>query len=306
LRSSFAKITVVVLIGASVAVLTYWLLIAQTQPIAPFDYVSLLTGLAGFVFGLYQVVEENNAKQSQKTLLLALWNSSKANIARMQQVAIQQDPTKSLPQALVGVLQQEQIHLEGLLQANHQTDLGNSPSPSHQQAISTIELIEGRDEVRAALTTFTRSAQDFIYIVGGRSRDRAYLDCLLERIKRGDIEYTRIVTGDHIREPLFDHLAELGKISNLEESNIRIGYLEEDKYGSFTVTRDGVFWALPSSTQTQLTAGVVIRSPKVASDFRAHVISLLNGEKQQKGLEFFRSICKEFLVASAAPASGNP
>lgn len=295
MKTPVTKIAVVVLIGAGVAVLGYRLFLGQAEPIEPFEYLSFLTGLAGFVFALFQVVHWEKSAEYQKAMLIGLWKSSNANIARIQQIALSQDPTRGLLQALIGVLQQEQIHLEGLLQANYQAE----PSsylllPNHASPEASIELIEGREEVRNALTALTASAQGYIYIVGGRSRDREYLDCLLNRVKRGDIEYTRIVTGDHIREPLFEHLASLGSLRSDDDSNIKIGYLDEDKYGSFTVTRDGVFWALPSSTQTQLTSGVIIHSSKVASDFRAHVITLLGGQKEPKDLEFFRSICKEF------------
>lgn len=307
MNTPWAKIAITTVIGIAVATLGAKLLLGQTKPIEPFDYFSFLTALAAFGFSLYQVVQESTAKDAQRRILLSLLESANANIARVHQFSLRQDPSKNVSELLVGVLQQEQVHIAGLLKSLHKTEasvVDTEPAISHE---AVIELFDGHDEVRAALKDLTNQAKDFIYIVGGRSRDKEYLDCLLTRLRRGDLEHMRVVTGNHIRAPLYNHLVALEGLRTADESfRVQICYLEEDKYGSFTVTRDSVFWALPSSTETELTSGVRINSAKIASDLRAHVVALSAGQREPKDIEFFRTICREFWPNGIRPAANPP
>lgn len=294
MTTSGPKIIVTVILGVAVTVLGLVLLLRQAEAIKAFDYLSFLTGLAGFVFSLYQVVQEAAAKETQRKLLASLVASTEGNIARLHDFSLKQDPGKNVSDLLLGILAQERDHLVGLLRTHHTEDAEAPVSASGVQLAPAIELIDGQDKVRATLSQVTNDATDYIYVVGGRSRDREYIRCLNNRLSRGDLEYLRVVTGDHIREPLLEHLCRLAELKKADDNfRYRVSYLEEDKYGSFTVTRDTVFWALPSSTATQLTTGVLIRSAKVASDFRAHVIALSSGERGKKDLAFYELICRE-------------
>jgi len=288
-----AKLVITAAIGVGVAGLGIQLLLARSKPVEPFDYLSFLIALAGFGFALYQVIQESKATELQHRLLSTLLESADANITRAIDFSIRQDPKKHIDDLLVGILRQERVHIAGLLRTHHKIDLPLQLA-GHDTDHTAVELIDGADPVRAALKETTRQAKDFIFIIGGRSRDKDYLDCLIARLRRGDLQHRRVVTGDHIRVQLFDHLVGLSDLKNGNENlQFEISYLPEDKYGAFTVTRDEVFWALPSSTATQLTAGVRIRSARIASDFRAHVVALCSGEKEKKDLAFFRSICKD-------------
>jgi len=294
MTTSTAKIFILAILGIAVALLGFTLLLRQAEPIKPFESLSLLTGLAGFIFSLYQVLQESGAKSTQRNLLLGLVESIDGNIARVYDFSLKQDPGKNVSDLLLGILRQERDHLIGLMRTHHGDNHLTPGRGTSEQQTSAIELIDGQDKVRAALKQITNDATDFIYIVGGRSRDREYLQCLNNRLSRGDLDYLRVVTGDHIRLPLLEHLSALTEIKKKDENfRYRVSYLEEDKYGSFTVTRETVFWTLPSSTDTQLTTGVVIRSPKVASDFRAHVVALRSGERGTKDLAFYECICRE-------------
>jgi hypothetical protein len=290
---SRTKVAITVAIGVGVAVLGGQLLIARAEPIEPFDYFSLLVALAGFGFALYQVVQESKSAELQRRVLKTLLESAESNIARAMDFSIRLDPSQHIDDLLVGILKQERDYIAGLLHTHHRVDLPQRTDSQPTDQI-IIELIDGTELVRAALKEITRQARDFVFVVGGRSRDKDYLDCLMARLRRVDLQHRRVVTGDHIRVQLFDHLNELTELKRLNENcQAEIYYLPEDKYGAFTVTRDEVFWALPSSTATQLTTGVRIRSARIASDFRAHVVALCSGEVGKKDLEFFRSICKD-------------
>jgi|GEM_PF-6241440 len=303
MKISTTKILVTALIGLAVVILGFTLLLRQAEPIKSFDCLSFLTSLAAFLYAIYQVVQESAAKETQRKILSSILDSVNASIARMHQFSLHQDPSANLSELLIGILEQEQVHIAGILRSHHTISTQLLESPAAISSKMETELIDGQDKVRTTLKSITNEARDFIFIVGGRSRDRDYLECLLARLRRGDLEHFRLVTGDHIRKPLFDHLRALEEIRKADENfRCTIGYLKEDKYGSFTVTRDCVFLALPSSTETQLTTGVLIRNPKVASDLRAHVVALASGQHEEKNLAFFQSICKDYSPNGTRPS----
>ena len=104
MKLSPSKVTVTVLLGVAVAAIGFKLLFTQQDPIKPFDYLSFLTGLAGFVFSLYQVLQESAAKETQRKLLTSLFESANGNIARVHQFSLKQEPGKNVSELLVGVL----------------------------------------------------------------------------------------------------------------------------------------------------------------------------------------------------------
>ena len=155
-------------------------------------------------------------------------------------------------------------------------------APHHR--CSPTELIEGSDEITVSMIAEVHRAQTYIFTIGGRSRNEAYLEAVKKRVLRGDIRYVRVITGDHIRHLLCKHLHAL-------ENHVELGHLLEEKYGAVMVTHDTTFIALPSPNVSILDRALKIKSEAVAADYRSYVAELLGSSKKEIDSDFIRKLC---------------
>lgn len=157
---------------------------------------------------------------------------------------------------------------------------------------SSTELIEGSDEITVSMIAEVQRAETYIFTIGGRSRNEAYLEAVKQRVLRGNIRYVRVITGDHIRHLLCEHLHALGK-------HVELGYMAEEKYGNVMVTHDSTFLALPSPNVPILNRALKIKSEAIAADYRAYVAELLGSSKKKIDSDFIRKLCTTCLEDGA-------
>ena len=161
--------------------------------------------------------------------------------------------------------------------------------------VDAAVLIEGHNEITSTMIRIVQQAETYIYTIGGRSRNDAYLSEMTRRVQMGDTRYIRVLTGDHIRHSLCDHL-------HAVLDYVELGYYKEDRFGGVLVTHDTTFIALPSPSETILDKALVLRSERVASDYRAYVTELLGGTDNSVTLDsaFIIGKCKGCQSANGA------
>lgn len=153
-----------------------------------------------------------------------------------------------------------------------------------QQFLDKLYLVEGLKNVTKEQVKILNEANEYVFIIGGRSRNEEYLHALSNRILTNDIRYIRIITGNHVRHPLHEHLVEVwGKVE--------LAYYEEDKFGGILATHDTVFVALQSSNKSILDKGLVIRNLKIAADYRLYIQELLSNSEKKVAQDFIKSLC---------------
>jgi len=161
------------------------------------------------------------------------------------------------------------------------SDAGASPLEAHERSIS---IIQDADQITTQMVAAVQKAKQYIYAIGGQSRNKAYLDALTKRVKRQDVRYIRVVTGDHIRHPLCKHLQDLQDL-------VEIGYQREQKFGGILVTDEVTIMALPSPDVSILDRALIIKDPSMAADYRAYVAEVFGGAGNID-IEFVRNLCE--------------
>ncbi len=147
------------------------------------------------------------------------------------------------------------------------------------------ELVEGVDEITNAMISVIESTENYIFTIGGKSRNAKYLNAIKKVIKIKNVKYIRIITGDYIYKQLFNHIEEVW--DKLEQ-----GYLNDDFYGGIIATDDTVFVALHSSSLSSLDKGLLIKNAKIASDYRLYIQELYTTSEKGKDIDFYKSMCK--------------
>jgi len=157
-------------------------------------------------------------------------------------------------------------------------------SPEPERSGPYTELIDGAEEISISMIAGVQRAKTYIFTIGGRSRNEAYLNAVKQRALQSDIRYVRLITGGHIQHILCRHLQELG-------DQVELGYHPEEKYGAVMVTHDTTFVALPSPNVSILDRALKIKSEAVAADYRVYVAELLGSSKKEVDSEFIQKLC---------------
>ena len=161
--------------------------------------------------------------------------------------------------------------------------------PKSAASPSEIALIDGREDIGEVLVDMIGDAERYLFAVGGRSRDPRVLTALEQRVLRGDIQYVRLITGNHIRHQLCHHLRLLMRDA---AETIKLGYLREEHYGSFLVTHDAAVVALPGSKVSFLDLGLRIAGTTIAAALRDRTLQHLGNSDQLITAERVRQMCK--------------
>ena len=187
---------------------------------------------------------------------------------------------------LASVFSLNRVYGKGFLKA--EKDTTNAIQQNESNTDASAILIEGKDEINNAMIQIVLKAKTYLYTIGGRSRNETYLNALKKKIMQTDIHYIRIITGDHIRHSLCNHLQDL-----LERANL--GYYEEDRFGNVLVTHDTTFIALPSPEVSILDKGLVIYGSRIAADYRSFITELLGGSPKDLIIDsnFIKKLCRE-------------
>jgi len=153
-----------------------------------------------------------------------------------------------------------------------------------KQFLDTSYVVDGLTDTTAEQISILKNAKEYVFIIGGRSRNEKYLSALKDRITEKNVRYIRIITGNHIRHQLHQHLNEIW-------SEVELGYYEEDKFGGILATHDTVFIALQSSNKSILEKGFVIHNEKIAADYRLHIQELLSNSQKKVTKELIGQLC---------------
>jgi hypothetical protein len=266
--------------------------------VSSFELVAGLAGLVSLGFNLFQLYRERVLRataSAESKLHIATLTSISKGLTEARSALAEQSHKGATSDAVEAIatrsLDSQRVQIEGLLTGYYDTifiptprDSRDSNDLSREAGRRGPELITGVGAITAVMISAVESADDYIFVVGGRSRNDAYLAAVRQRVLRGDVRYVRILTGDHIRHPLCSHLDELW-------GQIELGYLPEDKYGGILATHDTVIIALQSSTVGSLDKGLRIHCPRVAADYRLHVLELIASSMPVKEPDYFRNLC---------------
>ncbi len=270
--------------------------------ITPFDLIMGLVAVISLGFNFFQLYKERIAKQKfdeerlvHKTILSTLWQSMQDGVSSLYNLRRKDTDPSLVVDTFLRFINQQRIEVGEFLKQYYSVELAKEASPLdlvkdhkllHRSREMRIDLIEGIDAIIGTMIKIIEESERYIFCVGGRSRNQEYLEKLSERVCCGDIRYIRIITGDHIRHQLCEHL-------NNVLDHAELGYLEEDKYGGIIVTHESVFLALYSSKISSLDKGLVIKDDKIAADYRSYVQDILSASKKDVDLNLIQSLCKD-------------
>lgn len=229
-----------------------------------------------------------NERRWHETILRSLWETmSELGSALGQLKRIGADGTVVVDR-VGGAVNAQRIEIEEFLQNYYGVDIGQLASRLTQDRVGeeSLELIRGKEDITNAMIDAAEKAEGYIFCVGGRSRNKRYLAAVSKRVLGGNVRYIRVITGDHIRHELHEHIGELF-------DHFELGYLSEDKYGGITVTHNTVILALYSSKVAFLDKGLKIVGEQIAGECREYVLELLVASNQPVELEFIRKLCTE-------------
>jgi hypothetical protein len=243
------------------------------------------------VFQLYRERLLRSAALGERKLhiatLTAIWKGLTESRTALAELHHRGAPADALEAIAARSLDSQRTQIAELLASYYGTTLqlpaGVAAHPPDDDGHDS-ELISGVEAITAAMVNAVEQAEHYIFAVGGRSRNNTYLTAVKQRVQRGDIRYVRTLTGDHIRHPLCIHLDELW-------GTVELGHLPEDKYGGILATHDTVMVALQSSTVGSLDKGLLIRSARIAADYRLHALELYSSSTRVEDRSFFKNLC---------------
>jgi hypothetical protein len=267
-----------------------------TGTLTTVEAFGILLGIVSVGFNLFQLYKErvlldhlSSERKLSESTLMSLFRSLNDAQRTVTHLASKGSDVPVIASGIVGRLEAECTHIEQLLKTYYTADAHTSlaiVASEPDNGEPATELIRGVDEMTSAMLAATENAQQYVFVIGGRSRNDTYLKALANRVRRGDVRYVRVLTGDHIRHPLCVHMQEAWDCMD-------IGYLPEDKYGGILATHDTVIVALQSSRVPALDKGLRIRDTAIASDYRAYVLELLGTANRTIDMNFVRqNLCK--------------
>ena len=138
------------------------------------------------------------------------------------------------------------------------------------------------------MSSTVKRADKFIAATGGRSRNKEYLDAIESKVlQKQDIEYFRVILGDHIHHELHAHLERL-----YGRSNVRIRWHKKEIYGNILATEDRVILPYADPRPGHFGTAAVLTDPSIATQYMQFVLRLY-GEADDITLEDLRSRCQE-------------
>lgn len=270
--------------------------------VTPFDIIVGLIALISLAFNLFQLYKDRINRQKlddqrrlHETILTGLWQNMSEGAKSLERLKRKGANGSTIADSIARIINAQRIEVGEFLKGYYNVEVTQESSPIELESagigidrsiVKSIELIEGVESITATMIEAVEQAERYIFCVGGRSRNDAYLEALSKRALRGDVRYMRVITGDHIRHQLCEHICNIFQ-------HIELGYLEEDKYGGILVTHDTIVLALYSSRVGSLDKGFKIESEQVASDYRTYVQDLFTASEKPLSIDFIRTLCTE-------------
>lgn len=257
-------------------------------------------GLVSLALNLFQLYRDRINRQRSRderrlheTILRGLWQSMTESARSLEQLRRKGADGTTVADIIGGVVNAQRIEIEEFLKCYYSVGT-KQLAPSLTRAVVTndgtevrarsLELVEGVEAITSTMIEAVENAEGYIFSVGGRSRNNRYLAALRQRVFRGDVRYVRVITGDHIRHQLHEHIHDVFKF-------VELGYLKEDKYGGILVTRDTVILAIYSSSVPTLDKGLKMAGEQIASDYRSIVQDLFNASEKPITMDFVSGLC---------------
>jgi hypothetical protein len=266
--------------------------------ITTFDLVMGLAGLISLGFNFFQLYQDRIKSQKledqrklHEATLLGIWQNLTKGANSLLQLEHKGADATTIATNMARVVDSQRIQIAELLEGYYGVKVG--PRDSFDALLKTsgkgssnggIELIDGVEAITSAMLKAVEDAEKYVFTIGGRSRNDPYLNALKQRVHRGDVRYIRIITGDHVRHPLCQHIRDM-------QDQIELGHLPEDKYGGVLVTHETVILALQSSRVPSLDKGLRIQNERIASDYRLYVLELLSSSNRAVDAELIQSLC---------------
>lgn len=156
----------------------------------------------------------------------------------------------------------------------------------NEESINNLKIIHGNRNITNELVSAVKNAKDYIFTIGGRSRNSEYLEAIENRMERGNIRYVRVITGSHIRHQLHVHLKNTMK-------DIEAGYLLEERFGNLLATNDMTFIALQDPKKTNLNTIIKIKDSSIANVVREYIVELFGQSNTDLDNSFISRLCKK-------------
>lgn len=166
----------------------------------------------------------------------------------------------------------------------------------HKTKLENIErlLVERRIEylsnnyiVVAALEETATNATRFIYALGGKSEATTYLARLQARVLANEVEYYRVVAGDHITHTLHMHLDAL-----LDCENAHLAWTESEKFGGFVVSDHDVL-VLLASPRPDFFSAIRMRDQDSLWLYHDWFLRILNESHKISSRDIIRALCEK-------------
>jgi len=241
------------------------------------EIVGILLGIASLLFNVYFLLEKKKAKKQKNEL-----HDDLEIVSNMIDEIIQSINSTEYynRQNLIHQLSSQMNNLYTLVS-------GNLKKYKIRGALMKFKFFKTREEVSGAMLSTIRNSDEYILTIGGQTRETEYVDNIEKKIKNNEIRYMRLITGDHIRDVLYDHLIRI-----IGKQNVKLKYLgTEDKYGGIIVTKGKVFLALKTN-ETNLTYGIIIKEQNISEEYRSYVEGLSTCEAAQ---EVTKDLCDRLL-----------
>lgn len=263
-----------------------------------FDFIVGLAGLVSLAFNVFQLYKDRinrhklaDQTKLHKTTLIGIWQGLTEAADSLKRLEHKGANVNTIVGNMTGVIDTHRITIGEFLEGYYgiKPDPKNSSNPildslAKKSLGQSIHLINGEEAITVAMTKAVEASELYIFTIGGRSRNEAYLEAVKQRVLRGDVRYIRVITGDHIRHQLCKHIRDI-------YDSAELGYLPEDKYGGVFVTHNTVILALQSSRVSSLDKGLWIQDEGVASDYRLYAQELLSSSNRQIKMDFIQKLC---------------
>lgn len=265
-----------------------------------FDLIIGLIAIISLAFNFFQLYKNkidrqriDDQRRLHETILMGLFENMNEGARSLEDLKRKGANGSTISESIIRIINAQRIEVGGFLKCYYEKEI--IPESSSSEIISsmkekaasskrTIDLIEGAESITSAMIEVVEKAERYIFCVGGRSRNDAYLNALHKRVLRKDVRHIRVITGDHIRHPLCENICNIFQHAEL-------GYLKEDKYGGILVTHDTIILALYSSRVPNLDKALIIEDEHTASDYRAYIQDLLNSSEKPLDENFVLSLC---------------
>jgi len=268
--------------------------------ITEFDLIIGLIAFISLAFNLFQLYKDKINRQKiddqrrlHETILMGLFENMNEGARSLEDLKRKGANGSTISESIIRMINAQRIEVGEFLKSYYEKEI-IPESPSREivssikekadSSIKTIGLIEGAESITSAMIEAVEKADRYIFCVGGRSRNDAYLNALYKRVLRKNVRHIRVISGKDIKHSLCEHIRNVFQ-------HVELGYLKDDKYGGILVTHDTVILALYSSRVSYLDKGVMIKDEHTASDYRAYIQDLLNSSKKPLDENFILSLC---------------